>query len=169
MIWWGNFCTKILIESNELKYTRLSFSTDVLCSPASLSVWDAETVSKHVAKVFRTQQWAMQGHDSWHLLNGENRQGNGGAVTEKAGYTLHCVARTVTLQDACEMGLRWPRVSAKNLKSIWSFGAQMNLCCKSLPFHIHALLDSFWTLCTEWAVIFSTYPKSHNLLKCIYF
>lgn len=88
----------------------------------------------------------------------------GGAVTQKPGYTLHCVACTVTLQDACEMGSLVGRVSGKNSKSFWSFGAERKMhgwtptvrfpFHKSVTFHIHALLDSFWIHCTEWAVIF---------------
>lgn len=83
-----------------------------------------EEASEHVESSFRTQQCAVQGRDSRHLLNGKSWQRNGGAVREKPGYTPHCVACTVTLQEACEMRSLVAWVSAQNSKSIWSFGAE---------------------------------------------
>lgn len=63
-----------------------------------------QEVPKHVADSFSAQQWAVREQDSMHLLKEENWQTNGGAVTEKPGYTPHCLPCAVTLQVACEMG-----------------------------------------------------------------
>lgn len=97
-----------------------------------LSLWLVEGVSQHVGNSFR-QQCTMQGQDSWHLLNGENWQRIREAVTEKPGYTLHCVACTVTLQDAYEMGRWWPECLERiqNLFEVLvhTENAQVNLSC----------------------------------------
>lgn len=98
----------------------------------SLSVWLVDEVSQHVVNSFQRQQCAMQGQDSWHLLNGEKRQRNRGAVTEKPGYTLHCAACPVTLQDAWN-GSLWPEC-LERIQNLFEVlvqrgNAQVNLSC----------------------------------------
>lgn len=96
-----------------------------------------------------------------------------GAVTGKAGYTLHCMASTVALQDACEMGLWWPRVSAKNLKSIWSFWCRWTYAyIVYFISQLHFIFTHYWIHIGLFVLselsFFSTSSKSHNLLKYIF-
>lgn len=66
----------------------------------------------------------MRGQGSWHLPNGESWQSNRGAVTEKPGYTLHCVAGTVTVQGGREMGHWWPECPERIQSPFEVFGAE---------------------------------------------
>ena len=141
--------------------------------------WLVEQVSQHVVNSFRRQQSVMQGQDSWHLLNGESWQGNGGAVTQKPGYTLHCVACTVTVQGACEMGQWWPEC-LERIQNLFEVlvqreNAQVNLSCA----YSISQAGSISCSCITGFILESLYwvswhfpnssKKNHSQLKYIYF
>lgn len=143
--------------------------TDILSS-LFVCVRLVERASRRLVDSFRRQRCAMQGQDGWHLLKGENRQRNGGAVTEKPGYTLHIRGQYCNGPRCPCDGTLVARVSENNSKSIWSFGAErvnarvnLNSTYWLVPFHIHEVLDSFWSWCTE-----RTYPEILKRLKYIF-
>lgn len=129
------FIIRLLEELVKRKWMHICFSASLwdkisfsnlgnIVQSKKVSLWYLLSVcTEHLKSSFRTQQCAVQGRDSRHLLNGESWQRNGGAVREKPGYTLHCVACTVTLLEASEMRSLVAWVCAQNSKSIWSFGA----------------------------------------------
>lgn len=172
------FIIRLLEELVKRKWMHICFSASLwdkisfsnlgnIVQSKKVSLWYLLSVcTEHLKSSFRTQQCAVQGRDSRHLLNGESWQRNGGAVREKPGYTLHCVACTVTLLEACEMRSLVAWVCAQNSKSIWSFGADRKRQVSSArtvseSFHIHAAPDSVWR-----APVFWTPPKLHTSLIC---
>lgn len=86
----------------------------------SLTVWHADILSCVSACAVG---WG-QGQDGWRRLNGDSWQKNGGEATQKPGYTLHIRERRRNGRRCLWNVPPVARVSGKNSKSIWSFGAE---------------------------------------------